>query len=143
MVYLNGETTYFQQCTDTSLCRNLESITMMSITSLSSVNTTCCATNNCNNVYLPPRVSSCYSFGDYTNTISGAGKISYGINGTASCVSPKNQYCVYLYGYDPISSSYLNIFTCADSCPYSSSLHSTCCTTNNCNYPSIFTLNSK
>ena len=132
ILYPNGQTTYLQQCSlDCSI-----STTISTMTTSSSISSTCCLTSNCNNINLTPVVSSCYLSATYYSVITkSSGQVS---SGYGTCVSPKNQYCIWSYGYDFISNNYVSVFSCSDSCPDStSSLTIGCCRSNNCNLPGI------
>ena len=52
--------------------------------------TTCCQSNNCNNVTVASKVSSCY-VGEVDSNLGVSNPIS--AVGTAQCKAPYNQYC--------------------------------------------------
>ncbi len=128
----NGQITYRQQCSYN--CTTSMTLTTTTA-SLSTLKTNyCCNTTNCNQITLPTVVSSCYSFGNYSNSATSVNTeaIPYG---TVACVSPKNQYCIYSNGIDMVSGKYISIFGCADSC--TNSIYTICCNnSDDCNSPS-------
>ncbi len=96
---------------------------------LPNTNLTCCETNNCNNVSLTPKVSSCYVGG------TGLFNVSSREITKNNCVSPRNQFCVTNRG--TLNNTTINAYYCSDTCfeGKDNDIVTSCCQNDNCNTP--------
>lgn len=133
----NGQINYYQDCAE-----NCEP------SSSSSYNITCCRKNNCNNVMIAPKVTSCYVGGTFKDVVTGETRSQQIIK--ALCVSPKNQVCASSKG--SYANTTIDLYYCTDSCVEGidniTGIFTTCCQKDLCNLNSgeqknnFFKLNS-
>ena len=87
-ITLNGQTYYDMGC---SLACNISLHNIVEHTLSGDFYNICCQENNCNNITIPAKVSSCYASGHFA--VQGY-KIYLPYTRQHVCSSPRNQYCI-------------------------------------------------
>jgi len=98
--------------------------------------TSCCQTNNCNNITTKAIVSSCYQ--GISISSSFFGPLNLDLIGQSTCQSPNNQYCASITANSSLLSTRINAYLCLSICKPESinGLSISCCQSPNCNVPS-------
>lgn len=136
MSNVTGQTNYYQNCFLFGTCTPSTGKTIFNETYM----TTCCSTDNCNFVTLPPKVSSCFVGENTVFNLNNQTILKYSVTKT-NCQTPKNQMCMtYLTTFNDSKINMTSIsYLCADSCIPgidSSGSVTKCCYNDNCNCPS-------